>query len=191
MGFVALENDRDICKSISIEITACECLAAHIDYTTQQMSVNESQNLSVGNPTEGSIYTWSLSGGGSLSTTTGNSTTYTAPAANVNCLQNATITLQCDNPEVVCDTLRIAVNATAPGIAYYTNMKVEFSGGCAFMEGGWWYDQENQWLCNGTFYDHNIHSPDYVNPYGAPCPAVYDRRSATQKTAGCCPAALL
>ena len=108
---------RKTCKSVTIIISGCECGTAHIDYTTQQMSVGGTQTLNVGTPTAGSTYSWTASSG--TIGATGDSVTYTAPATNANCANNPTITLKCDNPEVVCDTLQIAVNAyTSGGIAY-------------------------------------------------------------------------
>lgn len=84
-----------------------ECGSSHIDYTTQQMAVNETQVLSVSTPTTDATYTWSVIGVGSINPTTGLSTTYTAPAANPNCV-NAVISLSLGG--VVCDSLQIATN---------------------------------------------------------------------------------
>jgi hypothetical protein len=86
-----------------------------IGYTTQGMQIDEEQDLYVsgyhpkwapGN------YTWTIeSGGGSLSTGTGYTTTYTAPNENPECALNPTIALWCGG-EIV-DTLKIGVNAYA------------------------------------------------------------------------------
>jgi len=188
---------RAICKSISIEITACECNSAYIAYTTQQMAVNESQNLTVGNPVTGSVYTWVLSGGGSLSTYTGSSTTYTAPAANENCLQNATITLKCDNPEETCDTLQIAINAvTDTTIAYWLSVS---PGTCTREYGGWFcFCTCNRYYCTGGVSPTGCVGTGIYDctPLGSACtncryPTPYDVRTEAQKAAGCCPAALI
>jgi hypothetical protein len=92
-----------------------------IGYTTQGMQIEEEQELSVvgyhprfapGN------YTWTIeSGGGSLSTGTGYTTTYTAPSENPECALNPTIALWCGG-EIV-DTLQIAVNAIEDGPVAY------------------------------------------------------------------------
>jgi hypothetical protein len=94
----------------------CDCTAnpGEISYTTQQMSVDETQNLSVAEygANEAACYTWEISaGGGSLSAATGYTTTYTAPSANVGCEDNPTIVLRCSG--TVVDTLDIAVTATS------------------------------------------------------------------------------
>ncbi|KKK70438.1 hypothetical protein LCGC14_2923990, partial [marine sediment metagenome] len=113
-----IEMDR-----ITVVIDPCPVLA-NISYITLQMQVDEEQTLSVNVTTPGCgtpDYTWAItSGGGSLSTTSGSSTVYTAPSTNAECANNPTITLSCDQGGVI-DTLDIAVNAVA-GIepAYYT-----------------------------------------------------------------------
>lgn len=59
-----------------------------INYTSLQMSVNETQPLTVTGGC-GEPYTWGIvSGGGSLSNTTGASTIFTAPSTNANCKNN-------------------------------------------------------------------------------------------------------
>ena len=108
----------EACLELSIAIAGCG--TSHIDYTTQQMAVNETQNLSVGDPTSGVTYTWEVtSGGGSLDPLTGTSTTYTAPATNAECASNPTITLKSGTE--TCDTLKIAVDAGGTGYRAYEN----------------------------------------------------------------------
>ena len=75
------------------ECTSCgDCPRPLINYTTQQMSYGGTQEL---NAVGGAgSYTWSIvSGGGSLSSSSGPSTVYTAPADNENCANNPTILL--------------------------------------------------------------------------------------------------
>jgi hypothetical protein len=83
------------------------------------MSVNTAQTLTVLHPRADCLYEWTLSGGGSLSASQGNSVVYTAPATNPNCTNNATITVAAKGrlgckPKggTVCDTANIAVNAS-------------------------------------------------------------------------------
>jgi len=99
------------CSNGSIVIgPGCEDGTCAIAYTTQGMSVNEEQTLSVTTPADNCIYSWAItSGGGSLSAASGNSVVYTAPSTNANCANNATITLTTLGS--VCDSLGIAVNA--------------------------------------------------------------------------------
>lgn len=92
------------------DAACCNCDGPTIQYTTQTMGVDETQDLAVQNPgsSGAACFTWSLSGGGSLSDTTGLTTTYTAPSSNANCANNATITLSCLGSSI--DTLEIAIN---------------------------------------------------------------------------------
>jgi len=87
---------RDRCgseDSVTTEIYDC-CWQAQplsIDYTSLQMECDGIQNFdAVGGC---GPYSWSLSGGGSLSIIQGSATTYTAPSSNAGCSNNATITL--------------------------------------------------------------------------------------------------
>jgi hypothetical protein len=105
----------------------------HINYTSQQMSVSQTQNLSwtddtaypdlvCTDPMAHYTFSWSLSGGGSLSSTTEQNTVYTAPATNPNCASNATISLLCNGVEI--DTLEIAIDAVGSSayMAYSINI---------------------------------------------------------------------
>jgi hypothetical protein len=106
-------SDDDCC--------ACGDVTPTITYTTQNMQVDETQNLGIAGSgsLEASCYTWSLSGGGTLSDDEGLTTTYTAPSSNDSgCSNNATITLKCAGNTV--DTLEIAVNAYAGAEKAYT-----------------------------------------------------------------------
>ena len=84
----------------------CDCTGISISYTTQQMAVDEEQNLSVTGAVSGCTYSWGLSGGGSLSVAEGISTIYTA-ASSKDCENNPTITLSVNGSE--CDSLYIVV----------------------------------------------------------------------------------
>jgi hypothetical protein len=100
------------------ECSSCDnCAPPFIGFTSKQMSVNGTQNLTVSSEA-GGPYTWAiLNGGGSLSGTTGSSVIYTAPSLNQNCLNNPTIrvTDSCGHTA----TLGISVNQYASGGAAY------------------------------------------------------------------------
>ena len=72
--------------------TSCEtCPPPAIGFSSKQMSLNGTQNLTVSSEA-GGPFTWGIvGGGGSLSGSTGTSVTYTAPSSNSNCSNNTTI----------------------------------------------------------------------------------------------------
>jgi len=166
------------------------CGASKIGYTTQQMSINQTQTLTVTYPQVGSTYSWEVtSGGGSVSPAIGNSTMYTAPGTNADCANNPTITLKAGTD--VCDTSKIAVNAGAVSRAVIVNTETgnEYFPCCVY-----WI------LCDGTI--------DTPTPPEHPCEAGYscsdpcsvctgyeagstDIRTDAEKNAGCCPMQLL
>ena len=162
------------------------CTTETIGYTTQQMSVDEVQTLTVVNPVAGCTYNWSIaSGGGSLSSSTGLSVDYTASSTNVNCVNNPTITMGIGQD--ICDTLSLAVTATP----YYTAAKQS-------------YCVANLRYCRTYSCDSSIIGDSaYCNAptaelcltdtcYSAGCPLVLtDFRTAWLKEQGCCPAVLL
>jgi hypothetical protein len=121
---ITVKNKSAICitEIITIERPIIEC-SGSIYYATNQMSINESQTLSVLNPTSGAAYSWSIiSGEGSLSDSTGLSTIYTAPDSNYNCNKNPTIRLSCLHDtgcgtptEIIIQEIKIAVNAVING----------------------------------------------------------------------------
>lgn len=206
----------------------CGCEGISIGYTTQQMEVSTQQTLTVIGATEGCTYNWAIaSGGGSLSSGTGTSVVYTAPATNAECDLNPTITLSAGGAQ--CGLLKIAVNAVS-GSSPATASKTMIS--CTVYPT--YFDCWVHILtlnCNGTvYYDDNGEPCDYDahaicgrqytwDPcYGGSCATCYtyageskdeygnyalckigsgsalgtiDIRTAAQKTAGCCPAALL
>lgn len=116
----------------SILSTAGQCIScgnASIGYTTQQMSVNGVQTLTVEEAVNGSTYDWAISsGGGSLSSATGTSVDYTAPSTNPNCDSNPTLSLSVGGN--VCDTLNIAVNAITTDLLAYYEVTHEQTGDC-------------------------------------------------------------
>ena len=132
-----------------------ECGTSKIGYTTKQMSINQTQTLTVTNPDPGATYTWNVaSGGGSISPTTGTSVTYTAPATNPNCLQNSIITLGVEGQ--VCDSLQIAVNAISGNAVAF----VYASGDCPFGGLSEWIPNGcgspgNSWYCGAEMYRYN------------------------------------
>ena len=128
------------------------------------MSCGGSQPLSAsgGCPT----YTWSLSGGGSLSVLQGGATTYTAPSNNSGCSQNATITAtdKCRNTA----SITLAVNCYSGAPAAYRRWE------CSQGETSNY--QCNFWVIgcsyNTIFYDYDCHGNYYaweICPYGLWC----------------------
>ncbi len=103
-------------SSIIIVLNPCPA-AGHINYTTQQMAIDEAQTLNAAADTPGCgtpVFNWAITaGGGSLSVTQGAATVYTAPHTNAGCANNPIIQLSCG--DTVLDTLQIAVNASADG----------------------------------------------------------------------------
>lgn len=127
------------------------CEGMYIGYSTNVMSVGQDQGLTaIGSG--GRTVTWSLTGGGSLSTATGYSTTYTAPDHNAECTDNATITLTCDGDDV--DSLNIAINEYATNVVAYDDKNIvevlteccAYSGGCS-----------NPPPCGGTYCGHKTY----------------------------------
>lgn len=188
----------------------CGCEGISIGYTTQQMTVNEQQTLTALGAKDGCEYNWAVySGGGSLSSNTGTSVVYTAPATNAQCANNPTIILSVGSTQ--CDSLRIAVDAVGAFSAYETPVTGTNAGltqssdpcppndcGC-FVAWRKYYCNDNFWIQTNIDFGH---APcgctgKYTTfcwegePCTPSCAAVWDTRTAAQKTAGCCPAALL
>jgi hypothetical protein len=117
------DDQHTICASKDITIEGgCK---GTVHATTLQMTVGASQTLYIEGGSDGDTYYWSTTSG-SLSSPTGTSVTYTAPATNPNCVNNPTITVTCGGATI--GTLTIAVNAyTGSGDAYrYGVPKSEF-----------------------------------------------------------------
>ena len=210
------DDQHTICdyKDITIE-GGCKG-TAHA--TTPQMAAGASQTLYITGGSEGDTYYWATTSG-SLSSPTGTSVTYTAPATNPNCVNNPTITVTCGGATI--GTLTIAVNAyTANTNAYATLFP--YSCGDCYPNGDYKCIQctmiANIYRCDGgqpaytSTCVNSIQGPTTLcgARYG-PCPtceACYaygddficgeinhgnptDLRTLVMKEAGCCPAALL
>ena len=100
------DDQHTICAFKDITIQG-GCLGT-VHATTLQMAAGASQTLYITGGSEYDTYYWSTTSG-SLSSPTGTSVTYTAPATNPNCASNPTITVTCGGAQV--GTLTIAVNA--------------------------------------------------------------------------------
>jgi len=110
----------------------CDCKRSKIQYTTNAMNINETQNLSATNISDAcktkAKVTWTVSNG-SLDKAAGRDVVFTAPATNLNCDESADITLYCDGK--VIDTLHITINATGTGLAViYNTCYQEVGGDC-------------------------------------------------------------
>jgi hypothetical protein len=93
----------------------------------QQMPVGGSQTLTATGGCGG--YTWSIiGGGGSLSSSTGDSTTYNAPTSNPDCENNPTIRIMdsCGNTK----DMQIAVNSWTGNDIAYSTCHVCYTGSC-------------------------------------------------------------
>ena len=188
-------------------------------YTTQQMQVDEEQELTVvGAHPRWSYenYHWEIaSGGGELSTDVGFETIYTAPEENPNCENNSTINLICGGE--VMASLTIAVNAldvVTRAVSIWTDKSCRTSGDFKFCKASHY-----MYKCNGDFYstyDPCTEGEIQGTQYGD-CEACYaktpqytlgcgsvpssinywvngsprDLRTEEMKTAGCCPEELL
>lgn len=127
-------SDRCGGKDSVIFLSACDTPGippVEIHYTTLLMGPEASQTLTV----TGGVgpYTWSLSGGGTLTQDSyGLTATYTSPATNPNCSANATIVVRdcCGDS----DQIKIAVNTytgNEPAYRVYTIVP-EWGGDCQF-----------------------------------------------------------
>jgi len=188
-------SDEGMAKCIvkKILVKAVECGIATIGYTSQQMATSGTQTLTVQNPTAGVTYSWSVTSG-SVSPSTGNSVTYTAPSSNANCASNPTITISAGGG--VCATLVIAVTAPVGGTAY-TNC-------CDFVQGGYHQSCHGSWGCDSAYLLGTFYAPcettfchfksDFAN---ATCTAsgwtvgLSDKRTAAMVSNGCCPQVFL
>lgn len=174
--------------------------AGSISFTTQQMSVNQTQNLSWNDntvypaarpcedPMDAFEFSWSLSGGGSLSSTTEQNTVYTSPATNPNCDQNATISLLCNG--VVVDTLEIAINSGSTSLAYRA-LSCREEGFCTIVSGTQTQYQSayvyiDRYLCNGAYNGHETSICYYMGGVcSPPKPLDCEGCAATQKFTSC------
>ena len=181
----------------------CDCADISIGYTTQQMAVDEEQNLTVVGAVAGCTYTWAIgSGGGELSAATGTSTIYTAPSTNAGCANNPTITLSVEGSQ--CDSLGVAINTYAGAEIAVTKCTDRICPNpCDFLYdkcGSCW----RHFYCSGgdvsaflSFGCECMGDPGVRSPFDATCAeGIYnfgynDRRTEAMITAGCCPEQLL
>jgi hypothetical protein len=144
----------------------CACGGESIGYTTQQMACGASQSLTVLNPKTDCNYTWSVSGGGSI-TAYG---VYTAPGTNANCTSNATISLKCEGGTIA--TLQIAVNCVTDAYEAYIGPGACIPYACTITAGGCggadpythvaecaYYDYSISYRCDGVSLGPNIWAP--------------------------------
>jgi len=153
---------KDRCET-STQVHAkscCETAAAlSISYTTLLMSCGSQQDLYASNGC--GPYRWAISaGGGTLSADTGWMVTYTAPATNLNCTENPTITLtDCCG---VSASISMAVNCyTGDTIALTLDnftqcwccemVNCGICGWCSICCG--WYEHWG-WNCAGVLKNH-------------------------------------
>ncbi len=188
-------DDGAFCDSLTITIYSPICEAT-IGYTTQGMTVSQTQTLTVIDPVAGMTYHWELTGGGSLSDDEGLSIIYTAPATNPNCADNAEIRLY-NVYGSLCDTLKIAINAvTGDWILMYC---------CSIDTGGPYpgpyYQCYNFAKCDGVF--NWMNTEQWCIDWGCPeysgmftynkciVEGLRDLRDDWLKEAGCCPPQLM
>lgn len=176
------------CGCITIESSCVICGDASIGYTSQQMSTDEAQSLTIDDGCSGGNYTLEISsGGGSI-----DGLTYTAPSTNAECADNPTIVLKLDG--VIIDTLNIAVNKSDQlGWAY-----IDYSEATTCV-GGYCKKYATLYRCNGVAGSRTFQSCVYgdwiecedLSGCGNCEGGNYDIRTEAQITAGCCPAGLL
>jgi RHS repeat-associated protein len=116
-----------------------------IGYTSRQLTLSGTQVLTASGGS-GGPYNWSIvSGGGSLSNTTFDSTTLTAPAANPDCRNNPTIRVS-DSSGQMSDTVRMsATNTSQEGLAYYLATTNNLGDECS------WGLYKNAYGCGGEY----------------------------------------
>jgi uncharacterized protein affecting Mg2+/Co2+ transport len=150
---IQLSSNLITCDVLSINVGPAPCGNTHIGYTSLEMFINEQQTLHVDNPTDGVIYHWDITqGGGTLSSGTGLSVVYTAPAANPNCSLNPIITLSTEFG-ALCDGVQVAINQNIGGNAYASiNLSDYPVPSCANSGTGYWYCSERfyNFTCTGT-----------------------------------------
>lgn len=203
------ETCSTVCDSVSILVDGQpKGNGATIGFTTQQMSVGESQTLTIIQGAEapyGTLRFNLYSGGGSFA---GN--TYTAGLTNPGCEGNAGIQLLCEIegcPTEICDTLNIAVNAySTPGDVAYRTITTgstpeicDCRGGCCTeanpVEFCLAYCDWKYYNCDGSLYNAVYNNPGGNSCLGCGCsttvctPSYLDTRTPAMIAAGCCPSA--
>jgi hypothetical protein len=213
--------------TLSVEGPACAkpdyCLTpSYINFTSHTMGVSQTQALGVtgGGSTPDELFTWELSGGGSLSNTSGRSTVYTSPSSNANCANNGTIKLYCNG--MYQDSLTISVNQDSTDYNAYRLISGISSYCKTYFLGGYWHCHYSTYYtstyirCDGTVRStanlevcdvdggcdfwacsklQTSHETCCATYYGGDCEgyasSLYaDLRTEAQKAAGCCPSLL-
>lgn len=191
----------------------CCPVSATIGCTSQQMLIGEEQNLTAQyvSPACGlPSFEWAIaSGGGSLSSPTGDEIIYTAPETNPECVNNPTIELRCGG--AVLDTLKLAIttggvkrayiDAVMEGSGenweivkylYYCNDEfVGEEGTCGGCEGVGCTPEFVLQQCEEGGFCYGIWDDDGESYHLIACSGITDIRSSVMKTEGCCPANLL
>ena len=192
----------------------CKDSTLSINYTSQQMGVNDSQALVSHDSAFGDEVpccptgdlSWEITeGAGELDMDSGQSVNYTAPEDNPDCANNPTIKVtDCCGREA---TLKLAVNASS-GIASRNDVPTSlFHVNCdrdIYCTGTVMWCDKNKYDCNGVIVEttpdvscmldcDGIHDPlDHCQTTAPDCEIAFvDLRTPEQKAAGCCPAQLL
>jgi len=201
------ECDEDEC---------CPCSGETINYTDADMSLSGSDTLTINDQAAGNeCYTWKLTGSGftfngGVTTVEGeNSVTLNAPAANANCANSATVTLECKSGTVL-DTVDFSASTNAyPGYVAYYHRRID----CGYYTNGQaqcgdattpcahpycWaccgerFDCEGNTLGSTPLFGTWRNSPPYTDPtcdngcYNI-APDYFDVRDPAHKAGGCCP----
>ncbi len=198
----------EICATKNVIINPAGCDSETINITSTVMGCSESQTLSVNDAVVGKTYNWEVSSG-SLSSSTGTSVTFTAPATNANCTSNTTVSLKVGAN--TCDTGIIAINCAGTGVKAYetwTRTTCTLFGAQQYTI---CYGDRKEYDCDGNLLGtYEQGTIDSSNPGTLICSHCYsvleatnmcdgqpraegryaDCRSASQKAAGCCPRAL-
>jgi hypothetical protein len=184
-------------------------------FTTQSMLIDEEQTLSASNSLDADKLSWSLSGGGSISSTQGPSTVYTAPSSNSNCSSSAIIFLMCNG--IIVDTLQI--NITNNSTSHAGSVCKLYNVGNCVTAGGKYYVyvtcQASYINCDGSESEYCLWNAQsatgaatcdqaIINSYNyasglcachysgwSNIGKVYDGRTEEQKLNGCCPPQML
>ena len=197
------DDSSKTCDKIKVKVKGGGgCVAESIGISgTTQMNFGESKTLTVLNSRPGVTYTWVVSaGGGSISPSTGTSTTYTAPSSNADCANNPTIQLKVGSN--ICSSVKLAVNNgsdCSSARAYMYVINIWSSMGLCIVRTqnyacngddcgpGQGYCDGGAGGCSGCPPCQDTHEPFTCYNIGQ----TLDVRTAAMKTAGCCPAALL
>lgn len=175
-----------------LEINSCcdeNSSSLVINYTSLQMSCNDSQDLSVSGGC--GPYTWSLSGGGSITPNfDGSIACYQAPSSNPNCQYNPTITVRdcCGN----ISQIKIAVNCYTPLDQAFAEMKCRWldadycqnidCGTCGVISGCRTHPQYIGYGCDGSVVQSQIDG----SPCGDAGPSLVEKVCSYPTSCGNC-----